>query len=84
MLEFQKSVSDTESLIEIKESKTLMKAFDVSIQHETHTLGHLLQSYINRVFKEKNIFVGYINPHPLENIDLPLVQSGIKYNSPCQ
>ena len=25
-----------------------------------------MQSHINELFKEKNIFVGYMNPHPLE------------------
>ena len=43
-----------------------MKAFDITIENETHTLGHLIQSHINEFFKDKNIFVGYMNPHPLE------------------
>ena len=64
--EFSKSMSSQESSIEIHESKVLMKAFDVVINGENHTLGHLLQSHINKLFKEKNIFVGYMNPHPLE------------------
>jgi DNA-directed RNA polymerase II subunit RPB3 len=65
--EFEKSMSSQESSIEIRESKVLMKAFDIVIDGENHTLGHLLQSHINKLFKDKNIFVGYMNPHPLEN-----------------
>ena len=67
MTEFEKSMSSQESTIEIRESKVLMKAFDIVIEGENHTLGHLLQSYINTLFKQKNIFVGYMNPHPLES-----------------
>ena len=67
MSEFGKSISSQDSSIEIRESKVLMKAFDIVIEGENHTLGHLLQSHINTLFKEKNIFVGYMNPHPLEN-----------------
>jgi DNA-directed RNA polymerase II subunit RPB3 len=67
MSEFEKSMSSQESSIEIRESKVLMKAFDIVIENENHTLGHLLQSHINKLFKQKNIFVGYMNPHPLEN-----------------
>ena len=67
MSEVGKSMSSQDSSIEIRESKVLMKAFDIVIEGENHTLGHLLQSHINKLFKEKNIFVGYMNPHPLEN-----------------
>jgi DNA-directed RNA polymerase II subunit RPB3 len=67
MSEFDKSMSSQESSIEISESKVLMKAFDIVIDGENHTLGHLLQSHINKLFTQKNIFVGYMNPHPLEN-----------------
>ena len=67
MNEFGKSMSSQESTIEIRESKVLMKAFDIVIEGENHTLGHLLQSHINKLFQQKNIFVGYMNPHPLEN-----------------
>ena len=65
--EFEKSLSNNESNVEIKETKALMKAFDITINNENHTLGHLLQSHINQLFKSDNIFVGYQNPHPLEN-----------------
>jgi len=65
--EFEKALSNNESNVEIKETKALMKAFDITINNENHTLGHLLQSHINQLFKSDNIFVGYQNPHPLEN-----------------
>ena len=66
MIEFDKAISNTGSNLEIRESKSLMKAYDIIIHNETHTLGHLLQSHINELFKAENIFVGYMNPHPLE------------------
>jgi len=66
MIELEKSLSNTDSLINIKETKALMTAFDITINNENHTLGHLLQSHINELYKAKNIFVGYMNPHPLE------------------
>ena len=65
-IEFNKSCLDNESSIEIKESESIMKAFDITVHNETHTLGHLIQSYINLLNIENDIFVGYINPHPLE------------------
>ena len=66
MIEFEKSISNNEGSVEIRESKALMKAFEVIAHNENHTLGHLLQSHINELFKHENIFVGYMNPHPLE------------------
>jgi DNA-directed RNA polymerase II subunit RPB3 len=65
-VEFNKSLLNNDSSIEIKNSPSLMKAFDITVHNETHTLGHVLQSYVNLLNSEKNIFVGYINPHPLE------------------
>ena len=66
MIEFDKAISNTGSNVEIRESTSLMKAYDIVIHNETHTLGHLLQSHINVLYKAENIFVGYMNPHPLE------------------
>ena len=43
-------------LNDIHKSKVLMKAFDIVIEGENHTLGHLLQSHINKLFKEKTYF----------------------------
>jgi len=66
MIEFDKAISNSDSKIEIRESTSLMKAYDIVINNETHTLGHILQSHINELFKDEIIFVGYMNPHPLE------------------
>ena len=52
------------SSVTIRESESVMKGYDIIIEDESHTLGFLLQSYINKL--EKDIFVGYMNPHPLE------------------
>ena len=49
------------------ESPTVMSAFDIIIDEEDHTLGFLLQSYIERLVPEVK-FVGYNNPHPLKKI----------------
>ena len=66
LLEIEKELSGKPSRIKIKESESVMKSFDVIIDGESHTLGHLLQSYINKLYKDQNIFVGYMNPHPLQ------------------
>jgi DNA-directed RNA polymerase II subunit RPB3 len=66
VMELEKALSSKPSIIKIKESESVMKAFDVIIDGESHTLGHLLQSYINKKYKEQEIFVGYMNPHPLQ------------------
>ena len=52
------------SSVTVRESKSVMKGYDITIEDESHTLGFLIQSYINKL--EKDIFVGYMNPHPLE------------------
>ena len=67
IIEFDKSMSNSQSSVEIRESKALMKSFDIVVHNESHTLGHLIQSHMNELFKDENIFVGYMNPHPLEN-----------------
>ena len=50
--------------VSIRDSESLMDGFDITIEQETHTLGFLLQTYINKL--NKNTFIGYMNPHPLE------------------
>ena len=52
------------SSVTIRDSQSVMKGYDIIIENESHTLGFLLQSYINKL--EKDVFVGYMNPHPLE------------------
>ena len=66
VMELEKELSGKPSTIKIKESECVMKSFDVIIDGESHTLGHLLQSYINKNYKDQDIFVGYMNPHPLQ------------------
>ena len=61
--ELEKTLKSIDSTISIKETKSLMKAFDITIENETHTLGHLLQSHINKFNKDKDIFG--IQNHPL-------------------
>jgi len=65
--ELEKELSDRPSTIKVKESECVMKSFDVIIDGESHTIGHLLQSYINKNYKDQDIFSGYMNPHPLLN-----------------
>ena len=66
MTSLDKALSTQESDVEIRESTSIMKAFDITILNESHTLGFLLQTFINKQFREENIFVGYMNPHPLQ------------------
>jgi DNA-directed RNA polymerase II subunit RPB3 len=65
--ELDNSLSGKPSSIKIKDSECVMKSFDVIINNENHTIGNLMQSYINKDNKDQNIFVGYMNPHPLKN-----------------
>ena len=53
-------------LVEIYESQSVMKGYDIIIHNESHTLGNLLQSYIQRMYSKEVNFVGYNNPHPLQ------------------
>lgn len=58
------ALDSKESDIEIRESSGVMSGFDVTIKNENHTLGFLLQTYINKL--NDGVFVGYMNPHPLQ------------------
>ena len=53
-------------VVEVYESQSVMKGFDIIIYNETHTLGNLVQSYIQRLYSKEVNFVGYNNPHPLK------------------
>ena len=66
ILELEKELSEKPSSIKIKDSECIMKSFDIIIENENHTLGNLIQSYINKDYKSENVFVGYMNPHPLK------------------
>lgn len=62
---FLNNLKNKDETVVIKESPTVMKAMDVIIKNENHTLGSLLQTYLN---KNKDVsFVGFQNPHPLIN-----------------
>ncbi len=60
----EKALDSKDSSISIRESSSVMKGFDITIENENHTLGFLLQTYLNKL--NKGAFVGYMNPHPLE------------------
>ena len=62
---FDGHVRGEETSVKVMESPTVMSAFDIIIDEEDHTLGFLLQSYIERLVPEVK-FVGYNNPHPLK------------------
>lgn len=59
------ALNSKESSVSIRDSASVMKGFDITIENESHTLGFLLQTYINRL--NPDVFIGYMNPHPLEN-----------------
>jgi DNA-directed RNA polymerase subunit L len=58
------ALDSKESLVSIRESGGVMNGFDITIKDENHTLGFLLQTYINKL--NEGVFVGYMNPHPLQ------------------
>lgn len=68
--ELNKNLSNKDSTIKIKKAESMMDSTDIFIHEENHTLGYILQSYIYETHKssEKDIFIGYMNPHPLENL----------------
>jgi len=53
----------------IQPADARMKGFDITIQHEDHTLGNLLQTWMdeNMIDKEEITYVGYKLPHPLRD-----------------
>jgi DNA-directed RNA polymerase subunit L len=58
------ALDSKESPITIRESSSVMNGYDITIENENHTLGFLLQTYINKL--NEDVFVGYMNPHPLQ------------------
>ena len=53
--------------IKIYKSTDTMDAIEIEIQHETHTLGNIIQSYASELFDTEQLqFIGYKNPHPLK------------------
>ena len=56
------------SRIKVNNSETVMNAFDIDIPNENHTIGFLIQSYIDKYFDKSMVtFIGYFNPHPLKD-----------------
>ena len=64
--QFINKIENEHPSIEIVKSDSLQEAYDVNIKDEDHTLGYLLQSYITNLYDDIN-YVGYVQPHPLEN-----------------
>jgi DNA-directed RNA polymerase subunit L len=63
----QSQTNPSESEIIIEQSDAIMDSFDVIIPKENHTLGYLIQSYVQLLKADEIDFVGYCNPHPLKN-----------------
>ena len=56
------------SRITVNNSETVMNAYDIDIPNENHTIGFLIQSYIDKYFDKSMVtFIGYFNPHPLKD-----------------
>jgi len=56
-------------IIKIEVSLENMKAFYISVQDESHTLGNLIQNHSLIYFDRKVLpFMGYRNPHPLKSM----------------
>jgi DNA-directed RNA polymerase subunit L/DNA-directed RNA polymerase alpha subunit len=54
--------------VTIQPADARMKGFDFIFQHEDHTLGNLLQTYMDQTMMDKDItYVGYKVPHPLRD-----------------
>lgn len=66
-LNLLKQKSNTTELT-FTQSETVMQGFDLNIPYENHTLGFLIQTYIEKYFdKSQVLFIGYFNPHPLKD-----------------
>lgn len=59
--------SNNNEKVKIRKSTGLMDSIDIIIENENHTLGYLLQSYMEILHKNNIDFVAYRNPHPLKN-----------------
>jgi DNA-directed RNA polymerase subunit L len=53
--------------VKVQPADAQMKGFDFMFQHEDHTLGNLLQNYMEQNDMEAITFVGYKVPHPLRD-----------------
>jgi DNA-directed RNA polymerase subunit L len=55
--------------LKIRPADARMKGFDLTFQHEDHTLGNLLQTWMEQNLQDSGeiTFVGYKVPHPLRD-----------------
>jgi DNA-directed RNA polymerase subunit L len=54
-------------IVTVVESDAIMNGYDIIFKNESHTLGYLLQQYIDTLVGEDNLlFVAYKVPHPLK------------------
>ena len=61
-------VGDLPEGVKVQPADAQMKGFDFMFQHEDHTLGNLLQTYIEQAMMDDGVtFVGYKVPHPLRD-----------------
>jgi DNA-directed RNA polymerase subunit L len=66
--ELEKNFTNNESRINIKSAECMMEATDIFIKDEDHTLGYIMQNFIYDADDSGELFVGYMNPHPLDKI----------------
>jgi DNA-directed RNA polymerase subunit L len=70
LMRFAQRVKDTEK-VQVYNSDCIMNSFDVAIEDEDYTMGYLMQTYIYKLYKDRDDpVVNYIAsnvPHPLEN-----------------
>jgi DNA-directed RNA polymerase subunit L len=71
-------VGDLPEGLKIQPADAQMKGFDLMFQHEDHTLGNLLQTYMeqNMMDSKQITFAGYKVPHPLR--DEMLLRVGVE------
>ena len=62
-------VGDLPEGLKVRPADAQMKGFDFMFQHEDHTLGNLLQTYMDQNMIDNNeiTFAGYKVPHPLRD-----------------
>lgn len=64
--------------VTIQPADARMKGYDFIFQNEDHTLGNLLQTYMDETMMDKDItYVGYKVPHPLR--DEMVVRIGVNF-----
>ena len=66
--ELNNNFTNNDSRINIKKADCMMEATDLFIKEEDHDNGYLLQNYIYEVDETNELFVGYMNPHFLDDI----------------